>query len=304
MKDFSSWGVRIRKFPEYNYHAVWSNLRTLRLGQGQALELPPDKSEFFDIGINNKCNFGCRECYTDAKSTGKNFTDISGKAKFFFGRMPENDRPFQAAIGSLGEPTEHQQLTEFLKTLYDLKIVPNYTTNGKLIAEDSDWSEKILEATRNYVGGVAVSANTWSKAVNKIWRIAFEKLFDYGETKINLHYIISDKKSVDNFVEIYNTYKDACYYFVLLPLMKSGRSTKQYTKEAFNYLLEKDFNPAKVAFGAHFYDLLKAQDKIKCWLYPPESFSKNLILDDIIKVTPSSFNLKPLIEIPYNGSRS
>lgn len=62
MKDFSSWGVRIRKFPEYNYHAVWSNLRTLRLGQGQALELPPDKSEFFDIGINNKCNFGCQWC--------------------------------------------------------------------------------------------------------------------------------------------------------------------------------------------------------------------------------------------------
>ena len=299
MKDFSSWGVRIRKFPEYNYHAVWSNLKTLRLGTGQASALPPDKSEFYDIAINNKCGFGCPWCYTDAKNNGKNFTCISDKAKFFFGKMSENDRPWQAAIGSLGEPTEHPGLTRFLKTLFELKIVPNYTTNGMLIAENSDWSEQILEATRNYVGGVAVSANTWSKKVNEIWRIAFDKLFNYGDTKINLHYIISDKRSVDEFINIYKEYKDVCYYFVLLPLMNSGRSAKQYTKEAFNYLLEQDFDTSKIAFGAHFYDLLKEQDKVKYWLYPPESFSKNLILDDIITITPSSFDLTPLIEIPY-----
>lgn len=55
----------------------------------------------------------------------------------------------------------------------------------------------------------------------------------------------------------------------------------------------------EIAFGANFYNNLLTQDKIKCWLYPPESFSKNLILDDIIKITPSSFNLTPIKEIKY-----
>lgn len=53
------------------------------------------------------------------------------------------------------------------------------------------------------------------------------------------------------------------------------------------------------AFGAHFYNSLLNQNKIKCYLYPPESLSKNLLLDNTIKVTPSSFNLNPIKEIKY-----
>ena len=121
----------------------------------------------------------------------------------------------------------------------------------------------------------------------------------YGNTNINIHYIIKDKKSVDEFINIYNEYKNDILYFVLLPLMKSGRSSEQYQKEAFDYLLDKDFDFSKIAFGAHFYDLLKNQNKVKCWMYPPESFSKNLILDDTIKITPSSFNLNPIIEYKW-----
>lgn len=296
MKDFTEWGVKVKRFPEYNYHAVWANLKTLRLGKFEALELPPNKSEFYDVSLGTRCNLECPFCYTNALKAGKDYTNICEKANWFFGNMPDNDKPFQIAIGSQGEPTLHPQFTEFLKTIYDLKIVPNYTTNGITIAANDSKSRDILFATRNYVGGVAVSANTWNRQINDVWRRAVQKLILFADTNINLHYIIKDKKSVDEFINIYDEYKDDVLYFVLLPLMNSGRSDKKYKDDAFNYLLEKQLDYSKIAFGAHFYELLRSQNEIKCWLYPPESFSKNLILDDTIKITPSSFNLNSLIE--------
>ena len=299
MKDFIDWGVKVRKLPEHNYHAVWTNLKTLRLGKIQSSEIPPDKSEFYDVSLGTRCNLNCPFCYTNALRNGLDYTDVCEKAKWFFGNMSNNDKPFQIAIGSQGEPTLHPQFTEFLKTIYDLNIVPNYTTNGITIADDTELSDKILLATSQYVGGVAISANTWNKDINDTWRKAIRKLILVGDTNINIHYIIKDKQSVDDFMNIYNEYKDEILYFVLLPLMDSGRSKEKYTEEAFNYLLEKQLDYSKIAFGAHFYNLLRAQDKIMCWLYPPESFSKNLILDDIIKITPSSFNLNPLIEYKW-----
>lgn len=299
MKDFTNFGVKVRRFPEYNYHAVWANLKTLRLGKGQAKELPPNVSEFYDVSLGTKCNLECPFCYTSALSNGVSYSDICEKAKWFFGNMSDNDKPFQIAIGSQGEPTLHPQFVDFLKTVYGLNIVPNYTTNGLTIASNSKLSEDILSATSEYVGGVAVSANTWNRLINCAWREAIKKLIEYGNTNINVHYIISDKESVDKFINIYNEYKENVLYFVLLPLMNSGRSTEKYQNEAFEYLLESGLDWSKIAFGAHFYDLLKAQNKIKCWLYPPESFSKNLILDDVIKITPSSFNINPLIEYKW-----
>ena len=97
MKDWTSWGIKRRVFPDKNYNAIWYNLKTLRLGTGQASEL--NYPEFYDIGINTKCNLNCTMCYVSAKSSGVNYTDICEKAKFFFGQMTENERPFQVAIG-------------------------------------------------------------------------------------------------------------------------------------------------------------------------------------------------------------
>lgn len=298
MKCFVLWGIKSRQFPECNYHAVWCDNKTIRFGKGQALPLPPDKSEFYDVSLGRKCNLQCPFCYTDAKKNAQFYTNVVDKANFFFGNMSRKDRPFQIAIGSEGEPTIHPEFTEFLEAIFALNIVPNYTTNGISIAADTEESDKILEATSKYVGGVALSANTWNETINKTWRTAFEKLSTRGNTNLNIHYIIKDKKSVDNFVELFEEYKDRVLYFVLLPLMDSGRSTEKYQKEAFDYLLSKTgLDWSKIAFGAHFYDHLKEQNTLKCWLYPPESFSKNLILDDVIKITPSSFDLTPLKEI-------
>ena len=233
MKDWTSWGIKRRVFPDKNYNAIWYNLKTLRLGTGQASEL--DYPEFYDIGINTKCNLNCPMCYVSAKSSGVNYTDICEKAKFFFGQMTGNERPFQVAIGSTGEPSLHESFCEFLETLFYLGIVPNYTTNGITIAEDSDLSTKILDYTSRFVGGVAVSANEWSEHISKAWRRAIYKLDTFGNTNINIHYIIKDIESVNKFLDIYKEFKYTVLYFVLLPLMPSGRSKEKYSEDDLDW---------------------------------------------------------------------
>ncbi len=81
--------------------------------------------------------------------------------------------------------------------------------------------------------------------------------------------------------------------------MPSGRSTKGVEEGVFEYLEEKikERDIKNIAFGAHFVEYLKHSD-IKTYLYEPESFSKNIILTkDKVQITPSSFNLKPILTI-------
>ena len=288
MKDFSLWGVKVRKYPEYNYHAIWFNLKTLRLGTGQAKQLPPEKSEFYDISLGTKCNMCCPFCYTSATSDGVFYKDVVKKIQTFFGSMDRNQRPVQVAFGSENEPTIHPDFLDVIKATYDLGIVPNYTTNGLTLC--SKGNEKLLEYTEKYCGGVAISTgnggDTWKKAV---------EILQTRDVFINLHIISSNEGSVISFLDTYAKYKDAVHTFVLLPLMPHGRSKTKYTEEAFNKLVDswdKIDEPEKVAFGANFYPDLVKQKKIKAYLYEPESFSKNIILGtgDTIRITPSSFN--------------
>ncbi len=306
MKDFKNWGLKRRVFPDHNYNAIWANLKTWRLGAGFAKQLPPEYSEFYDIGINTLCNAECPFCYVSATKKGINYPDIcetwvKWMSKYMETKTPKGnlvitttDKPFQIAIGSTGEPTIHPDFCKFLETVYSTGVVPNYTTNGKTIAADDELSEKILEATRKYVGGVAVSFG--NKALRKYAEKAVDKLIANGDTNINIHHIISDKESVDEFIRIQKQYGSNILYHVLLPLMPSGRSTKGVEDGVFQYLeseLEK-LELKNFAFGAHFISYLK-DSKIKTYLYEPESFSKNVILTkDKVQITPSSFDLNPI----------
>lgn len=229
-------------------------------------------------------------------------------------KVTYTQKPFQIAIGSEGEPTEHPEFSSFLKTVYETGVVPNFTTNGVILGMAGhcdkneiykDYSEserhemlakawEILDYTKKYVGGVAVSysnPNLRNKA-----KSAIEALAEFGNTNINIHHIISDKNSVDEFIKLQKDYGDEIKYHVLLPLMASGRSKNSMDKEAFDYLeeeIEKN-NIKNVAFGANFSPYLN-NSKIKTWNYPPESFSKNVLLkENKVVITPSSFNMKPI----------
>lgn len=295
MKDFRHWGLKKKEYSDLNYRSIWYNLQTIRLGSGPSKPLPPEKSEFYDISLGTKCNVGCEFCYAKASKSGTLYSDVCKKAKMFFGDMNEEDKPYQIAVGSGGEPTLHPEFCDFLETIYNLGIVPNYTTNGLTLYLKTSESEKILRYTEKYCGGVAVSANTFTEP---IWRRAVDKL-EKIDIYLNLHLIISDISSVDRFIKLYEEFKERVHTFVLLPLMKLGRSCESMDSKAFDYLVQewpRVSDKSKVAFGAHFYDYLKEQSMIKTYLYSPESFSKNLILsDDCIKITPSSFDINTIL---------
>lgn len=302
MKDFKHWGVRRRLFPENNYNAIWFNLKTVRLGEGKASELPCDQSEFYDVGINTKCNAECPFCYVSASGQGVNYPNICETWKkwmdtFWEKRdnvILETNKPFQIAIGSTGEPTIHPEFCEFLETVHNTGVVPNYTTNGITIAKDNELSNKILAYTRKYVGGVAVSFG--NKSLRNYAREAIYKLYKLGNTNINIHHIISDKESVDEFIGEWEHYGDKILYHVLLPLMPAGRSESGVEEGVWEYLEEmiQKHQIKNVAFGAHFIKYLR-NSKIKTWLYDEESFSKNIILTpNKVQITPSSFNLNPI----------
>lgn len=194
---------------------------------------------------------------------------------------------------STGEPTIHPEFCNFLRTVYETGVVPNYTTNGISIAKDDRLSEEILFATQHFCGGVAVSFG--NKNIRHHAEKAIEKLLKC-HVHINIHHIISDKKSVDEFIQEWLKYGDKILYHVLLPLMPAGRSASGVEDGVWEYLEDmiQKHEIKNVAFGAHFIKYLR-NSKIKTWLYDEESFSKNIILTpDKVQITPSSFDLNPI----------
>lgn len=209
------------------------------------------------------------------------------------------EKPYQIAIGSVGEPTIHPDLSKFLETVFETKVVPNYTTNGIVLASDTPQSKELLEATRNFVGGVAVSYG--NKKIRTQADKAIEKLLAKGDCKVMIHHLLSDKNSVDELLEAETKWGDDIHYHVLLPLKRHGRSNDEMTEETYLYLTEKinKLGLTNLAFGMWFLPWMKKYPgSINCWDYPGETYSSNLLLkENKIIITPSSYNLGVAKEI-------
>ena len=306
MKDFKSWGTKVRRLKDYNYNAIWNNLVTIRLGEDdeEIIELPPELSEFYDVGITTRCNLMCPFCYVSAGKGGRDFEDICGTWKRWMeqypikrkGRVSSSLRPYQIAVGSTGCPCIHPDFTKFLQTVYETDVVPNYTTNGLILSDYSNSRcQEILEYTRNFVGGVAVSYG--NQAVRDLAFKAIINLLKYGDCKVMIHHIISDTESVDEFISTAYYFGKDIHYHVLLPLMAHGRSKKGLEDGVYEYLEEEIIknNITNVAFGANFYPYINKGTKLPISTYPQEAYSKNVLLDnDKVTITPSSFNLNPI----------
>ena len=281
--------IKIREFKESNYRGIWFNGKTIRIALDPSKPITELKyPEFYDVKLTGKCLGKCPWCYMDSKETDEHYDNLLLKINNFFGSMTENQRPFQVALGG-GEPTSHPEFTKVLRAFHDLGIEPNYTTNGMWCDPDtgitSDSEEWLLETTKEYCGGVAVSCHPHLK---KYWeRAAF--MYHNRKVKLNFHIIISDKKSVDDFVETYSVWKDKVDYFVLLPYGNQGRA--EHKDIDWEYLVANlPEDQTKLAFGANFYPyLLKGDHCIKVSLYEPEIMSKYLDAKDMGLYT-SSFN--------------
>lgn len=276
--------VKKRVFEDKNYSAIYCNGKTIRIpldSTKPVLEL--NFPEFYDVKITGYCSGNCHYCYQDSTQTQVHYEDIIKKTVTFFGPMTKNERPFQVALGG-GNPNEHPDFKPLLASLDALGIVPNYTTNGIGLTDE------IIKATKKYCGGVAVTCH---EHLDSTWRSASKALYDNG-IMLNFHNLISDKKSVDNFIDIYNEWKDKVDYFVLLPLLDQGRSTDALNPKVVDNLFSriKGLDESKIAFGANFYPYLKDKNhKLSVSLYEPEILSKYLDLKDM-KIYKSSFHLE------------
>lgn len=285
--------IKIRNYPQSNYRAIFFQGKTIRQKQDYTKEFQvPPTPEIEDVAINNKCFANCSYCYTSALKTGTNFENIIEKAENVWGNLPENERPFQIAIGGAGESTIHPQWINFVKKVKELGIVPNYTTNGMHLSED------ILKATEEYCGGVAVS---YHPHIKHIFNQAITKLSKI-KTKLNVHIILGSKESFLDLQSIYETYKDVVDYFVILPYQAVGRGkeieTNEVWKETFEWISSKpELRQKQFAFGALFYNwLLQNKISLKMDIYEPEMFSGYRIFDEsYLTLRRSSYDLRPKV---------
>ena len=314
-----------RYMPEYNYSALWENNITVRFFAdyknkgGEYIELPPDKSEFYDVSLGTYCPENCPFCYTSAKSSGVFYEDICETwkkwSKTWFrrkiGDIEVTDAPYQIALGSGGESSEHYNFIEFLKVVRETGVIPNYTTSGRILGYNGDdpkeinRREEMIDATVKYCEAVAISLG--NKRLREQAFRAINNLLG-KDIKITLHHIISDIQSVDKFFKIRESYKPGeIHYHVLLPLVKHGRSNSEMDQETFDYLerklLEKKDNKesiSDISFGAKFIPFLSKSNKLGVNIFPEQTFSKNVLLQkDKVIITPSSFDLTPIKEIKF-----
>ena len=281
--------MKIRVFPEHNYKGIYLNGQTFRIALDIIKPITELRyPEFYDVKITDTCHGNCPYCYMDSKSGSKQYDNVLVKIHNFFGEMSDNEKPFQVAIGG-GEPTEHPDFTNILRSFDELGITPNYTTNGMFIKKDPTIINDIVNSTKQYCGGVALSCHPH---LDYEWGIA-SNLFYNNNIKLNFHIIISDKESIDRFKDIYEEWNKKVDYFVLLPYSSQGRAVeKEINWEYLVSVMPKD--TTKIAFGANFYPyLVKKPNLYNISLYEPESMSKFLDLKDM-NIYPSSFSLKKI----------
>ena len=163
--------LKTRIFPEHNYKGIYLNGKTLRLALDPKRPISElSYPEFYDVKVTPYCKGHCPYCYQDSlevchtPDAVKRFVD-------YFSKLNENQKPFQIAFGG-GEPTSHPKFLELIKACYDLGIAPNYTTNGMWTGRSVGIQQKLLEITKEFCGGVAVSTHPhlkkyWKKATNR-----------------------------------------------------------------------------------------------------------------------------------------
>ncbi len=280
--------MKVRKFEDSNYVALFTdNGKTFRFAIDKSKDITELKyPEFYDVKITSHCKGECPECYMDSKTSDIHTFNLVENIHKFFGSLSYNQRPFQVAIGG-GEPTESPGFISVLEKFYHLDIVPNYTTNGMFVFNMLK-NYKILEATKKYCGGVAVSCHPH---LYKYWKAAVA-MYAHHNIKLNLHIIISDSKSILYFKSIYEELSEKVDHFVLLPYVSQGRAVEKDID--WDFLVDnlpKDCT--KIAYGAGFHKYIKRTPLIRddISLYPPEIFSKFLDMSTM-KVYPRSFDLR------------
>lgn len=118
--------------------------------------------ELVDVKITNFCNYGCKNCYQSSTEEGQH-----GNIDYIYSviRMLSRCKTFEIAIGG-GEPATHPNFSDILEYCDYYNVKPNFTSFG------TDWLDNptILDAVKNYVGGIGVSVYS-KQSVDKYFKI-------------------------------------------------------------------------------------------------------------------------------------
>lgn len=301
MNQLKSSGIKIRELPESNYRSIFINNKTIR----QAID--PNKPitelrwpEFYDISMGSFCSGNCKStCYASAKKNGTKYKNLAQKIHNFFGSMTENQRPYQVACGGEGDSTENEECYEAFKAFSDLGITPNVTTHGLFINHNT-----IAKLKESGVYCVAVSMHPH---LNRVWDRAIRLLAE-AKIPINIHFVYSDKESIDLLEKYYQKYvleENLVDYFVLLPRMNVGyaaQNPKKVDLVELSKFTDKYHHDGKLAFGANAANwLFENAKKYKINMYPVEIFSKYLLLDESFSTMNNSFDRVPVNFVQNEG---
>lgn len=183
MKNFINWGLRIRKDLSRNYYSVWENLKTTRLDLGEEIKLPYERSEFYDVGITEKCNAMCNFCFTPGmkvitSSGEKNIEDISIGDEIISFNFQNNSKEIHP-VNQLFERDYSGELVSI--ELENGKII-KMTPNHRVFVINKGWVEaKDLKETDKLYN---------SRKIRKIVKENFKgKVYNLGES-INHNYFV------------------------------------------------------------------------------------------------------------------
>lgn len=131
--------------------------------------------ELLDVSITNYCERECGFCYRGSNKYGESMS-LELYEKIL--QNAEKAGVFQIAIGG-GNPNQHPQFIEILKLTRKYGIIPSYTTNGQ------GMTDEIYEASKKYVGAVAVS---WYHPCDDAKKV-IENCHLY-DIPVNIHFVL------------------------------------------------------------------------------------------------------------------
>jgi len=254
--------------------------------------------EMLDISITRMCYNNCSYCYRSAGPDGKHMH--LELYKHILDILP--DTVCQIALGG-GEPTLHPDFPEILRLTRDRGIVPNYTTNGSEIV-DSELNksrDRILEATKEYCGVVAVSLH---HSMDKTTE-AVRTLIDYG-VKTNIHCVLS-AESYPQVIEQLPAYirgelhgLNAVIFLLYKPVGRAKRAALP-TRQQFRDLVELYSGlPVKLGFDSCSVPFLIDNESInKISIEPCEAGRFSMFISETGWCSPCSF-AETLYEHEFN----
>lgn len=275
--------------PGYNY--IFDDKTGFFARWGKTLEDDPQFSpignEILDIQISDICHVGCKFCYQNNVSKGKNMTFETFKS--IIDKMRFNLCQIALATGDVDANPDIWKMMEYARSK---SIVPNITISGYRLTDE------IVDNLVRYCGAVAVSHYS-----DDVCFDAVKRLNDAGLEQVNIHQLAS-KETKDSCLSVMKSFKTDerlknLNAIVFLSLKQKGRGIhyNRLTDEEFSELVNFALNN-KIPIGADacsshkFIEAIEGNpdfDKISQMIEPCESgcFSAFVNVDGIF--SPCSF---------------